>query len=105
VNTRVLGYHRIVSPPTNQKKVIHCAALTPNFAFKNSSLKTISDFRTFENEPPVLFGWLYNEPFSAPNYDVWAQLASQCIMHTNLVLTKCCVKIVNVSCRIGILYA
>ena len=86
---------------TNQKKVVHCAALTSNFAFKNSSLKTISDFRSFEHEPPVLLAWLCNEPFSAPNYDILAQLASQYIMHTNLVLTKCCIKTVNASCRIG----
>jgi len=29
-----LEYHPVISPPTNQKKITHSAALTPNFAYK-----------------------------------------------------------------------
>ena len=37
LSTRFLGnHHAVASPPTNQKKVICPAAITPNFAFKNS---------------------------------------------------------------------
>ena len=35
LSTRFLEYHHATSPPTNQKKVIYPAALTPNFANKN----------------------------------------------------------------------
>ena len=33
LNTRVLGHHSVASPPTNQKKVTHPAALSPDVAF------------------------------------------------------------------------
>ena len=39
-----MEYHPATSLPTNQEKVTHPVALTPNFAFKNSSLKTIREF-------------------------------------------------------------
>lgn len=41
LSTRFLEYHCVTSPTTNQKKVIYPAALTPNFANKNFSPKTI----------------------------------------------------------------
>ena len=42
--------HPVTSPPTNQKKVTHPAALIPNFAYKNFSLKAmeISGFSEHE---------------------------------------------------------
>ena len=33
LNTRFLEHSSVASPPTNQKKVTHPAALTPNFTF------------------------------------------------------------------------
>ena len=35
LRARSLGHLPVTSPPTNQKKVTHPAALTPNFAYKN----------------------------------------------------------------------
>ena len=34
LSTRFLEHRPVTSPPTNQKKVTHPAALTPNFAYK-----------------------------------------------------------------------
>ena len=41
LSSRFLEHHPVTSPPTNQKKVTHSTALTPNFAYKNFSPKTI----------------------------------------------------------------
>ena len=44
----------VTLPPTNEKKVTYpAAALSPNFTFKYTSLKTIEKFGSFEHEPPV----------------------------------------------------
>ena len=51
LSTRLLEHPPGTSPPTNLKKVTHPASLTQNFAHKNSSLKTIQDFVTSEQEP------------------------------------------------------
>ena len=63
--TRFPEHCLVTSPPSNQKKVTHPAALTPNFAYKNFSLKTIREFGFFEYEPPIFLGWPCNKPFSA----------------------------------------
>ena len=59
-----LGHRPVTSPPTNQKKVTNPAALTPNFAYKNFSPKTIGEFGIFEHKPPILLDWPCNKPFS-----------------------------------------
>ena len=69
LSTGFLEHRPVTSPPTNQKKVTHPAALTPNFAYKNFSPKTIGEFRFFEHQPPVLLARPCNKPFSAPNSD------------------------------------
>ena len=93
VNTRFLEHHPVTSPPANQKKVTHPAALTPNFAFRSFSLKTIREFRVFEHKTPILLAWPCNKPFSAPSSNVLVCLASLCVGHTNLgsvILTQHC---------------
>ena len=47
-STTLLPHHQ----PIRRKS--YTAALTPNFAFKNSSLKTTRKFGSFENKPPTL---------------------------------------------------
>ena len=47
LGTRFQEHGSITSPLTNQKKVTHLASLTPNFAYKNFSLKTIGEFGVF----------------------------------------------------------
>ena len=42
-----------------------------NFTFKNSSRKTIREFRHFEQKTPNLFVWLLQRTFSALNSIVW----------------------------------
>ena len=65
LSTRFLEHHPLTSPPTNQKKVTHPAVLTPNFAYKNFSPKTV---RGFEHEPPILLAWPCNKPFSKAGF-------------------------------------
>ena len=65
LNTRLLEHHPDTSPPTNQKKVTHPAALIPNLAYKTFSPKTIREFRVFEHKPPILLAWPRNKPSSA----------------------------------------
>ena len=86
LSTRCLEHCPVTSPPTNQKKVTHPAALTPNFAYKNFSLKTVGEFGVFEHKPPVPLAWPYNKPFSALNSDISVCLASLYIGHTNFCL-------------------
>ena len=74
LNKRFLAPHPVTSPPTNQKKVTHPAARTPNFAYKNFSLKTFGGFGSFfEKEPRILL-----KPFSAPEVNISVCLASLC---------------------------
>ena len=54
LSTKVLEPYPVISPLTNQK-VTQSTAFTPNFAFKNFSWKTISEFGALEDEPLVLF--------------------------------------------------
>ena len=83
LGTRFLEHHPVTSPPTNQKKVTHPAALTSNFAYENFSPKTITEFGLFEQKPPGLFAWPCKKSFSAPNCDVSVCLASLCVGHMN----------------------
>ena len=71
--------HRpVTSPPANQKKVVHPAALPSNVAFTRTSL---GEFRSLEHKLPVL-AWPSNKPFSAPNPGISACLDSLRIGHT-----------------------
>ncbi|XP_026984495.1 zinc finger protein 736-like [Sagmatias obliquidens] len=54
LSIRFLGHHPVSSPPTNQKKVTHPAALTPYFAYKNFSLKTMGEFGVFYSTSHLL---------------------------------------------------
>ena len=47
LSTGFLEHRPVTSPPTNQKKAIHPGALTPNFAYKYFSLKTVGEFGVF----------------------------------------------------------
>ena len=76
LSTRFLEPRPVTSPATSQKKVTHPAALTPSFAYKNFSPKTIREFEVFEHEPPILLAWPCSKPFSAPNSDILVCLAS-----------------------------
>ena len=76
LSTRLLEHHSVTSPSTNQKKVTHSAALTPNFAFKNFFLKTTGESGISEHESPFLLAWLCNKPLSTPNSDILVCLAS-----------------------------
>ena len=89
LSTRFLEHRPVTSPPTNQKKVTHPTALTPNVAFENSSLKAIEEFRFSEHQPPVLPAWPCSKPLSALNSDILVCLASLCVGHTNLGSTTC----------------
>lgn len=51
---RFLEPRPATSPPANQKTVTRPDALTPNFAIKHVSPKTVRGFRVFEYEPPIL---------------------------------------------------
>ena len=85
LSTRFLGnHHAVASPPTNQKKVICPAAITPNFAFKNSYPKWLESLRFLSMM--FLFSLLgpCSKPFSAPNSNVSICLASLCIEHKHL---------------------
>ena len=53
LSTRFLEHRPVTSPLTNQRKVTHPVALTPNFAYKIFSPKTIREFRVFEHKPPI----------------------------------------------------
>ena len=86
LSTRVLEHCPVTSPPTNQNKVTHPAALSPDFDYKNFSLKTILEFRILEHEPPILLARPYHKSFSAPNLNVSVCLASPCVGHRNLCL-------------------
>ena len=68
LRARFLEHCPVTSPPTNQNKATHPAALTPNFTYKNFSPQTIGKFGVFEHESPILFAWPYNKPFSAPKF-------------------------------------
>ena len=56
LSTGSLEHHPVTAPPINQKKTPHPEAFTPNFAYKNFSLKTIRDFGVLNMSR--LFSWL-----------------------------------------------
>lgn len=70
------------SPPTNQRRIIHPTALTPNSACENSAPKTIEDFRSFEHQLPVI------NLYSTPNNHDLVCLASLCVGDMNSGLPK-----------------
>ena len=80
LSLRFLEHCPVTSPLTNHKNVIHPAALTPNFAYKNFSLKTIGELGFFERKSSLFLVWPCNKTFS----DVLVCLASLCIEHRNL---------------------
>ena len=84
LTTRCREYCPVTSP-TNQKKVTHLAAHTPNLAYKNFPPITIGEFEVFEYKSPILFAWPCSKPFSAPNSDILVYLISLCIRHTKFV--------------------
>ena len=88
LRTIFLGHFFVTSPATNQKKATHPAALTPNFAYKNFSPKTIREFGVFECEPPILLAWPCNKIFSAPNSGISVCWVSLYFGHTNLCSVK-----------------
>ena len=59
----------------------------PNFAYKNSSPKTIREFGSFKHELSILLSWPCNKPFSIPNSNISVCLASVCIWHMNFSWT------------------
>lgn len=86
----------VSSPPTNQKKATHPAVLPPNFAYKNSSLKTMRVFGFFEH-------WAIHSPcsklFSAPNSAILVCLASLCVEHKLGFYNILSAQIVVLKCR------
>ena len=54
LSIRFLEHHPITSPPATQKEVTYPIALTPNFAFKNSSWKPLGSFSSFQFSHTVL---------------------------------------------------
>ena len=91
LSTRFLEHCSVTSPPTNQKKVTHPAAFTPNYAYKKIPPKTIRECGISEHKPPILLAWPFNKPFSTQNFDVSVCLASLCIGHINLCsVTRTC---------------
>ena len=65
--------HPVTSPLTNQKKVMHPAALPTNVAFKNPSLKAIREFGSFEHEMLVLLSGPCNKCCTLL-HPTWCQL-------------------------------
>ena len=99
LSTRFLEHCPIISPPTNQKKVTHPAALTPNFAYKTSP-HNMGEFGFFEHKPPILFAWPCNKPFSAPNSYISVCLVSLWVQHRNFCLETICQTFSIVSCLV-----
>ena len=65
LSTGFLEHRPLTSPPANQKKVTHPAALPPIFAYKNFSPKTAREFGSFDHRPPFsLFS-------TAANVSLW----------------------------------
>ena len=81
---RFLEYHSPTTPPTNQKKGTHLATLTPNFALKNSYLKTIRKFGLLSMSCPFCLLGPCHKPFSTPHSIILVYLASQCTRHVKL---------------------
>lgn len=84
VSLRFLEHCPVTSPLINHKKVIRPAALTPNFAYKNFTLKTIGELGFFECKSPLFLVWPCNKTFSAPYSGVLVCLASLCTGHRTL---------------------
>ena len=87
LSTRFLEYHHpFTSSPTNQKKVLHPVALTPNFTYKNCLPKTIRELRFLCAQAPRSASWPCSELISDTNLKVSICLASLCVGHTKLHL-------------------
>jgi len=62
------------------------ASFTPDFAYKNSSIKAMWEFESLQHELPALPAWPCSKPLSAPDSNILVCLASLCIGHRNLGL-------------------
>ena len=79
---RFLEHHPVTSPPMNQKKVTHPAALTPNLLLNTLPWNTL--------ESSVFWAWVAHYPwlalvinFPLLQTDVSVCLASLCVRYTN----------------------
>ena len=81
LNTRFLEHHPVTSSLTNQKKVTHPAALTPNLHLNTLPRKTSGLLST---SCPVSLLGPCSKHLSAPNSDVLVCLASLRVRYTNL---------------------
>ena len=88
LTTRFLENSPNTLPPTNQKKVIYPALLTPNFVCRKIFPQTIGQFRVSEHKPHVLLALHCNKPISAPNLDILVCLASLCLAHKFCLVTS-----------------
>lgn len=79
---RLLEHCPVTFPPTKQWKVTHPVALLPNFAYKNSSPKTIKEFG-LEYEPTSSCLSLAIEESLLQTPTFWF-LWTLCVRHTNL---------------------
>ena len=57
---RLLKHYSVTPPPTNQKKVMHPEALTPNVSLKNFR-KATRESRSFKHEPHSLLSGHYDK--------------------------------------------
>ena len=80
LSSRFLEHRPVTSPPTNPKEVTHPATLTPNFAYKNFSLKTNREFNFFlsTSHPFSSLSPAINlSPLQTPTFQfVWPHCAS-----------------------------
>ena len=93
---RFLGHHPVTSPPINQKKATHPAALPQNLPLKilpSNPSESLGFFLSMSCSCSLLGPC--NKPFSAPNSDISVCLASLCIGHTKLGSTTFSVTIVS----------
>ena len=72
LSTRFLELHPVTSSPTNQKKVMPSAALTPNGAFKDSSLKAIGSSGLWDWAAPSPPSILCNKRCPFPSHSLEA---------------------------------
>ena len=83
---------------TNQLEQSHVScSLSPQVAFKNSSLKSIREFKSLECKPPLLPTWSCNKPVCVSNSNISDCFASLWILHTNLGLTTISLEIYSFS--------
>ena len=87
-----------VSRPDSPIEQSHVScSLSPQVAFKNSSLKSIREFKSLECKPPFLPTWSCNKPVCVLNSNISDCFASLWILHTNLGLTTISLEIYSFS--------